>query len=399
MSASLARATLLGVPRAAAASSSATRDIALFRGSCSPSTSTNRLALPNARRVWTHANSDDDAAGDADANVTEAQAWIDAWKNNLSEVVKSEGKDDVADEKEDVVAVVDSEMDALMEDDPIAATAALESSLDASAMDEIASAEASKQETQNSWVNERSSGVKSDMLFLCGSSDRGLTIGSQTKRAEINERCSKLEALNLIENPTAIFTGSTNQSPLEGTWKLAYTDDAKTLLILAADGLPWGNVGELTQVITANHSAKENIFTASTKIAFKSQLLETSSFVTASLTPTSPKRLVAVVTETGVCDTKVVDQFSQYIGVPMSTNVLGTEVETPDGLMDSVDSFRQAVQSTISGISTAASESKLQVPVPDSFPGAQTWILTTYVDDSLRVARGDGGAVYIFERV
>ncbi len=30
---------------------------------------------------------------------------------------------------------------------------------------------------------------------------------------------------------------------------------------------------------------------------------------------------------------------------------------------------------------------------------AQTWSLTTYVDDNLRVARGDGGGVFIYSRV
>ena len=37
--------------------------------------------------------------------------------------------------------------------------------------------------------------------------------------------------------------------------------------------------------------------------------------------------------------------------------------------------------------------------MPESFPGARAWTLTTYVDADIRVARGEGGSVYLFEKI
>ncbi len=36
----------------------------------------------------------------------------------------------------------------------------------------------------------------------------------------------------------------------------------------------------------------------------------------------------------------------------------------------------------------------LQLPIPDN-ERAQTWLLTTYLDDDTRLLRGDGGSVFI----
>lgn len=43
-----------------------------------------------------------------------------------------------------------------------------------------------------------------------------------------------------------------------------------------------------------------------------------------------------------------------------------------------------------------------QVPdlaIPVQSDEAQTWQLTTYVDEDLRIARGDGGAVFVYTRL
>lgn len=42
----------------------------------------------------------------------------------------------------------------------------------------------------------------------------------------------------------------------------------------------------------------------------------------------------------------------------------------------------------------------LNVPLPENIPtGSQAWILTTYLDASLRIARGDGGSVFVLTKV
>jgi hypothetical protein len=89
----------------------------------------------------------------------------------------------------------------------------------------------------------------------------------------------------------------------------------------------------------------------------------------------------------------------------MSIDVLGNSLETPEEIGAAVDQFRQNVQGVLQGALDSATGvvnadgNKIALPVPDNFPGAKSWILTTYVDDTARVARGEGGAVYVFERV
>lgn len=497
MSASLANATPCLWFAVARAHRSAGRrdDVARFRGCCSPSTLT-KLVLSNARRIRTHATSDDAPEADlnATANAKDAQVWIDNWKNTQGDADVGDVVDDVlevlaevdevlevlVDDAQEVLEVLEEvleevpevlpeALDALLEvpgallealvadadaddlvsdedadavvsqdstdeigitsddvvsdsdaddasneptdekndtsyaDPVLAAAAALESSLDATAMDALIENATSREETEKSWLNSSATDIKSNVLNAVSCTQRGVADSGQTKRAEINELVVALEAMNRIEAP-ADFFDINNKTPLRGDWRLLYTDDRRTLLVLAANGLPGVSVGEMRQTLSSSSSNKDAIICV-TKINFQAPLIETSSFVTASLVQVSPKRLSASVTETGVCDTKIVDSVSQYIGVPMSIDVLGNSLETPEEIGAAVDQFRQNVQGVLQGALDSATGvvnadgNKIALPVPDNFPGAKSWILTTYVDDTARVARGEGGAVYVFERV
>ena len=42
---------------------------------------------------------------------------------------------------------------------------------------------------------------------------------------------------------------------------------------------------------------------------------------------------------------------------------------------------------------------ELKVPLPDNEGAGQSWLLTTYLDDDIRIARGDGGSVFVLEKV
>ena len=134
-------------------------------------------------------------------------------------------------------------------------------------------------------------------------------------------------------------------------------------------------------------------------------LFETRSFAKAKLTPVSPRRLRARTLEAGLEDCKVVDTVSQYVSPPASVTFLGVDLDT-EAAAAAADPARDAVKALVTNFGDAFAAATralgaetVAVPVPESFPGADAWILTTYADADVRVARGEGGSVYLFERV
>ena len=127
----------------------------------------------------------------------------------------------------------------------------------------------------------------------------------------------------------------------------------------------------------------------------------------------TPRRMNARALEAGLLETQVVDTVSQYVSAPVSVRVLGVDVDTsvaaeaadPARLFvkDAVARLGDAVASFSTAKTLGADEKNVNVnfaaPVPWSFPGARAWMLTTYVDEDTRVARTEGGSVYLFERI
>jgi ABC-type hemin transport system substrate-binding protein len=110
----------------------------------------------------------------------------------------------------------------------------------------------------------------------------------------------------------------------------------------------------------------------------------------------------------GLDTCEVVDTVSQYVSAPMSVRVLGVDVDTSAAAESIADPARLFVKETIARLGDAvartaealgADEEIVAAPVPSSFPGAHAWMLTTYVDEDTRVARGEGGSVYLFEKI
>jgi hypothetical protein len=75
--------------------------------------------------------------------------------------------------------------------------------------------------------------------------------------------------------------------------------------------------------------------------------------------------------------------------VPENVEFLGQKIDlTPfKGLINSVQDTASSVAKTISS----------QPPLKFSFSNsnAESWLLTTYLDEELRISRGDGGSVYV----
>jgi hypothetical protein len=82
-------------------------------------------------------------------------------------------------------------------------------------------------------------------------------------------------------------------------------------------------------------------------------------------------------------------QLTDSIVVPENVEFLGQKIDlTPfKGLINSVQDTASSVAKTIS------SQPPLKFSLSNS--NAESWLLTTYLDEELRISRGDGGSVYV----
>ena len=197
-----------------------------------------------------------------------------------------------------------------------------------------------------------------------------------------------------------------------------YTDAFETLAVLRiANAMPGVTAGRLTQTIrdldgaradsVHDATAAPSRLVAVTTMDVSAPLLETRSFVKAELVPVpgSQRCLSARVLEAGVEDARVVDTVSQYVSFPASVTLLGVDVDT-GAVAEASDPARNAAKAAVTVLGDAVQTLKdaigaetVTVPVPESFPGARAWTLTTYADADTRVARTEGGSVYVFEKI
>ena len=188
-------------------------------------------------------------------------------------------------------------------------------------------------------------------------------------------------------------------------------------MLRIANAMPGVTAGRLTQTIrdldganadsVNDATAAPSRLVAVTTMDVSAPLLETRSFVKAELVPVpgSQRCLSARVLEAGVEDARVVDTVSQYVSFPASVTVLGVDVDT-GAVAEASDPARNAAKAAVTVLGDAVQTLKdaigaetVTVPVPESFPGARAWTLTTYADADTRVARTEGGSVYVFEKI
>ena len=257
--------------------------------------------------------------------------------------------------------------------------------------------------------------------------DRGLRVESAEARAALNERVSALEATYTRgdddddDEEEEKNAAASLSLVLVGAWRLVYTDALETLAALrVVDATPGVTAGRLTQTIAVKKTKTQTappVFIATTALEVSAPLVKTSAFVSAELEAVTPRRVNARALEAGLLETQVVDTVSQYVSAPVSVRVLGVDVDTSAAaeaadparlfvkdavarLGDAVASLSTAKKKALERVSFADEKAvNFAAPVPSSFPGARAWMLTTYVDEDTRVARGEGGSVYLFERI
>lgn len=115
----------------------------------------------------------------------------------------------------------------------------------------------------------------------------------------------------------------------------------------------------------------------------------TSLSTTATFEVRSPKRLQLKL-EKGIIQTPhLLSDFE----IPSTVTLLGQAVDLSP-LKSALAPLNERVASLVSRVTDIIAQTPdLQIPIQGEL--SQTWLLNTYVDDNMRVSRGDGGSVFV----
>uniref|UniRef100_A0A7N0REP7 Plastid lipid-associated protein/fibrillin conserved domain-containing protein n=1 Tax=Kalanchoe fedtschenkoi TaxID=63787 RepID=A0A7N0REP7_KALFE len=220
--------------------------------------------------------------------------------------------------------------------------------------------------------NTEISSLKKALVDSFYGTDRGLKATSET-RAEIVELITQLEALNPTPAPTEAL------ALLNGKWILAYTSFAGLFPLLSSGTLPLVKVEEISQTIDSEN------FTVQNSVQFSGPLATTSISTNAKFEVRSPKR-VQIKFEEGIISTP---QLTDSIELPENVEFFGQKIDlTPfKGIISSVQDTASSVVKSIS--------SRPPLKIPISSRNVESWLLTTYLDEDLRISRGDAGSIFV----
>ncbi|KAG1327188.1 putative protein argonaute 16 [Cocos nucifera] len=207
--------------------------------------------------------------------------------------------------------------------------------------------------------------MKRKLIDLLRGTDRGLKASSET-RAEIVELITQLEAKNPTPAPTEALT------LLNGKWILVYTSFSQLFPLLGSGRLP-----ELVKVEEISQTIDSENLTVQNSVQFAGPLATTSVTTNAKFEVRSPKR-VQIKFEEGIIGTP---QLTDSIVIPEKVELLGQNIDLSPfkGVITSVQDAASSVARTISG------RPPLKIPINNN--NAQSWLLTTYLDEELRISR------------
>lgn len=250
--------------------------------------------------------------------------------------------------------------------------------LQAAAVAQLASKSSTSTPEQDDGVDANE--LKAILLDSFYGTERGLSVSSEA-RAEISELITQLEAKNPNPAPTEAI------DKLSGEWTLLYTINSELIGLLGLSRLPGVQVGEIrqkidpytlsiTNTVTVGGPVSRSAFSA--KAAFEIQ---------------SPKR-IQVKFERAVFETPQILTDKEF---PSSLSLLGQSVDLTT-LKDTLQPVNASVRNTAQSVSRyLQNKPNLDIAIPGN-RGAESWLLTTYLDDDLRVSRGDNGAIFVLAK-
>lgn len=222
--------------------------------------------------------------------------------------------------------------------------------------------------------------LKAILLDSFYGTERGLTVSSEA-RAEISELITQLEAKNPNPAPTEAI------GKLSGHWKLLYTVNSELTGLLGLGRLPGVEIGEISQNVIASTLSITNTVTIGGLVS------RTAFSAKAAFEIQSPKR-IQVRFERGVIETPQLLTDREF---PSFVNFLGQPIDLTS-LKDALQPVNASVRSIAVSISGfLQNKPNLDIAIPGN-RGAESWLLTTYLDDDLRVSRGDNGAVFVLTK-
>ncbi|KAJ9509746.1 hypothetical protein QJQ45_011392 [Haematococcus lacustris] len=131
------------------------------------------------------------------------------------------------------------------------------------------------------------------------------------------------------------------------------------------------------------------------QVVLSGPLSRTALTTRASFEVRSPKRLQLKLERGSIATPELLSD----VEIPSSISLLGQAVDLTqlkDALVPLSNSLQGVVSQVNSVINSTAGPAGLSVPLQGE--NAQTWQLTTYADDDLRITRGDGGSVFVYCR-
>ncbi|KDP30383.1 hypothetical protein JCGZ_17112 [Jatropha curcas] len=188
-------------------------------------------------------------------------------------------------------------------------------------------------------------------------------------RAEVLELVNQLEAMNPTQTPVDAA------EVLDGNWVLLYTAFSELLPLLALGATPLLKVERISQAIDTSNLSIVNSTTLSSPFA-------TFSFsASASFEVRSPSRIQVEFKE----GTLQPPEIKSSIDLPENLDIFGQKIN-----LSPVQQSLNPLQEVAANIArTISGQPPLKIPIPGS--RTRSWLLITYLDDDLRISRGDGG--------
>jgi len=200
-------------------------------------------------------------------------------------------------------------------------------------------------------------------------------------RAEINELIFQLEAANPTPNPTD------DLNKMNGNWRLVYTNNTQLLAVMAMERLPGVVIGEITQKIDTIGGRVEN------NVQVQAPFSKTTFGTSAQYEIRSPKRMM-VKYEKGTIQTP---ELLFNIDLPDQIDVLGQKVDLAP-LSPILTPLEGVLTEAIKAGNGLINRLPKTTDVQIKSDSAQSWLITTYLDEDTRIARGDAGAVFVFSK-